>query len=123
MVEDNFDTEYENDLLINNGIVSVLLAKYDSVSEVSETEEDYIQDKAENQKSLCYYFMNNGVVNEQHSIFKKPGTGMMYHLKPLFTKVKVDNMPVNNVFIDGGATANLMSCYLFKKRGKTNVDL
>ena len=42
MVEDNFDTKSEDDFQINCGIVFMLPTEYDRVSEVSNTEEDYI---------------------------------------------------------------------------------
>lgn len=48
---------------------------------------------------------------------------MMYHLKPLFIRAKVDNMAVNKVFVHGGSNVNLMSHSLFKKMGKIDVDL
>lgn len=35
MVDDNFDSRYEDDLLINYNIVSMLPAEYDRVSNVS----------------------------------------------------------------------------------------
>lgn len=123
IVEDNFDTKSKDDILIAYGIVSVLPAEYDCVSEVSETDEDYIQDEAENQKPLCYYLMTNGVVEGQQAIFEKPDVGMMYHLKPLFIREMVDNMAINKVFFDGGAIVNLMSHSLFKNMGKINANL
>lgn len=46
--------------------------------------------------------MNNGVVEEQKAAFEKPNPRMMYHLKPLFVRVKVDGMLLNKVFLDGG---------------------
>ena len=48
---------------------------------------------------------------------------MVYHLKPLFIKVKVDGMPVNKVFVDGGETVNFMPHALFKKMGKCGSDV
>lgn len=90
----------EDDLQIHCGIVFVLPAEYDRVLEVSETKEDYIQDEAANQKPLCYYVMKNGFVEEQQTIFERLDPGMMYHLMPLFTRAKVDNMVVNTIFID-----------------------
>lgn len=68
MVEDNFREESEDDLQINYGIVSVLPVEYDRVSEVSEVEEDFIPNEVINQKPLCYYVMNNGVVEEQQAV-------------------------------------------------------
>ena len=48
---------------------------------------------------------------------------MLYHLKPLFIRVKVDGIPVNKVFADGGAAVNLMPHALFKKIWKCGSDL
>lgn len=48
---------------------------------------------------------------------------MMYHLKPLFIRVKVRGMAVNKVFIDRGDAVNLMPYTLFKKRVKGEEDL
>lgn len=123
MVEDNFDVESEDDLLIKCGIVSVLPAEYDRVSEVLETEEGCIQDEVANHKLLCYYVMNNGVIEEQQAIFEKPYVWMMYRLKPLFIRAKVDNMVVIKVFVDREAVVNLMSHSLFKKIGNSDTDL
>ena len=57
--------------------------------------------------------MNSGVVEEQKAMFERPSPGMMYHLKPLFIRAKVDGMAVNKVFVDGGATVNLRPYTLF----------
>ena len=104
MVEDNFSGESEDDLQINCGIISIISVEYDRVSEVSEVEEYFLQDGEGNQKPLCYYIMNNGVVEEQQVLFERPGPCMIYHLKPLFIREKVDNMDVNKVFVDGVVT-------------------
>lgn len=74
-------------------------------------------------KPLCYYVMNSGVVEEQKATCERPIPLMMYHLKPLFIRAKVDEVAVNKVFIDGGATVNLMPYTLFKKMGKFDDDL
>lgn len=47
----------------------------------------------------------------------------MYHLKHLFIRAKVDGVPVNKVFVNGGATVNLMPYTLFNKMGKCDDDL
>lgn len=65
--------------------------------------------------------MNNGVVEEQHAIL--PDTSMMYQLKPLFIRAKVDKKWVNKVFVDGGVMVNRMSCSLLKKIGKYDTYL
>lgn len=72
MVDDNFDNESEDDFQINCNIVSIIPIEYDRVSEVFEAEENYIQDGVANQKPICYYIMNNGIVKEQHAIFERP---------------------------------------------------
>lgn len=90
---------------------------------MSETKDDYIQDEAANHKPICFYVMNNNIVKEQHDIIEKPGPWVMYHLKPLFIRAKVNVMVVNKVFVDGGATINLMPYSLFKNIGKTDEDL
>lgn len=50
-------------------------------------------------KTMCYYVMNNGVVEEQKATFERPNPGMMYHLKPLFIRAKVNGTIVNKVFV------------------------
>ncbi|XP_050918666.1 uncharacterized protein LOC127136113 [Lathyrus oleraceus] len=93
------------------------------VPKVSETEEDSMPDETVGGKPLCYYIMNIGIVEEQKATFERPSPGMMYHLKPLFIRAKVDGITVNKVFVDGGATINLMPHTLFKKMGKGDEDL
>lgn len=56
-------------------------------------------------------------------MFKRIDLGMMYRLEPLFIRAKVDDMPVNKMFGDGGASVNLMQHSLFKKMGKTDEYL
>lgn len=67
--------------------------------------------------------MNNGVVEEQKAMFENPSPGIMYHLKPLFIRAKVDGVAVNKVFVDGATTVNLMPHTLFKKMGKCDADI
>ncbi|XP_050897084.1 uncharacterized protein LOC127103889 [Lathyrus oleraceus] len=43
--------------------------------------------------------MNRGVVEEQKAMFERPSPGMIYHLKPLFIKAKVDGMAMNKDII------------------------
>lgn len=74
-------------------------------------------------KPLCYYVMNNSVVEEQKATFERPNPGMMYHLKPLFIRLKCYGVAVNKVFVDGGATVNVMPYTLFKKMGKGDDNL
>lgn len=62
MYDENNDDIYGDDFIINCGITSVLPAEYDMVSEVSAIEGDFVPDETEGGKPLCYYVMNNGVV-------------------------------------------------------------
>lgn len=123
MVGDNFDIESEEKLHNNCSIVYVLPTEYDRVSEVYEAKEDSVQDKVINQKPFCYCVINNNVVEEQQAIFERSDPGMIYHLKPLFTRAKVYDISVNKVFFDGSEAVNLMSHSVLKKMGKTDEDL
>src|SRR4051812_39653862 len=121
-VDDNFDIESDK-LLIDCGIVSVLPAEFDRISEVSENEDDFLPDENVEETLVCYYVMGKGVVEEQKAVFENPGRGMMYHLKPLFIRAKVDGVPINKVFVDGGAAVNLMPYSSLQKVGKSDKDL
>lgn len=48
---------------------------------------------------------------------------MMYQLKPLFIRAKVDNKWVNKVFVDGGVMVNRMPYSLLKKIWKYDTYL
>ena len=93
------------------------------VSEVSETEEDFMLYEYVGGKPSCYYVINSGVVEEQKAMFERPSPWMMCHLKPLLIRAKVDGISVNKVFVDGSAAVNLMPYTLFKKMGKCDDDL
>lgn len=56
-------------------------------------------------------------------MFERPSPEMMFHLKPLFIRAKVDGVAVNKVFVDGGVAVNLMPYTLFRKMGKVDEDL
>lgn len=86
----------------------MLPTKHDMVSEVYEVNEDFMPDEIVEGKPLCYYIMNRGVVEEQKAMFERPSLGMMYHLKPLLIRAKVNGIAVSKVFVDGGATVNLI---------------
>lgn len=45
-------------------IMSIFPPEYDTVSEVSKVDEDFVPDETAEDKPLCYYVMNNGVVEE-----------------------------------------------------------
>ena len=72
MYDDNNDDTYGEDFVVNCGIISVFPIEYDMVSEVSEAEEDFMPEENARGKPLCYYVMNNGMVEEQHALFERP---------------------------------------------------
>ena len=77
--------------------MSILPEEYDRVLEVSENEEDFTSDEADDEKPLCYYVMNSSIVEEQKVVFEKPSPGMVYHLKLLFIRAKVDGMSMKQL--------------------------
>jgi len=74
-------------------------------------------------KPLCYYVMDNGCVENQHVVFEKPYFQMRHHLKPLFIQAKVNEIGVNKVLVDGGATVNLLPQYFLTRIGIADSDL
>ena len=75
--------------------MSFLPNEYGFASEASVDKEEAVCGESAGKKPLCYYVMNNGVVEEQHAMFEKPTSYMMYHLKPLFIRAKGDGFSVN----------------------------
>jgi hypothetical protein len=76
-------SESDTSLDIVCNVVSVLPVEYNVPSEVDEVERDFTKEMAIH-KPLCYYVMNNGCVEDQHAVFKRPDVSMTHHLKPLF---------------------------------------
>lgn len=61
-MDDNIDVE-SDEFLIDCGIVSVLLAYNNVLSEVSEVEDDFLDnDEVANEKPLSYHVMGNGEI-------------------------------------------------------------
>jgi len=118
---DEMDSEPDFDVICN--VVSILPAKYDVVSKVEESKEDYNPEDMEKYKSMSCYVTDYGYGNQQKAIFEKSNGSMKSHLKPLFVQAKVDDIRVNKVLVDGGAAVNLMRQYLLKRIGKCDVDL
>ena len=114
------NSEPSLDIVCN--VVSILLVEYDDISEVNGVEIDFTEEMA-NHKPLCYYVMNDGCVENQHAIFEKPDHNMNHHLKPLFIQAKINNVGVNRVLVDGGATVNLLPQSLLSKIGLVDSDL
>jgi hypothetical protein len=71
----------------------------------------------------CYYVMDNGCVEGQQAMFERPDHHMQHHLKPLFIQAKINDVGINKVLVDGGATVNLLSHCLLKKIGVSETDL
>jgi len=88
-------------------VVSMLPIEYDVPSEVSDVESDFTEEMAIH-RPLCYYVMNNGCVEDQHTLFKWSVVSMRLHLKPLFIQAKINGVGVNKVLVDGGAIVNLL---------------
>jgi len=115
-------SNFEPSLDIIYNVVSILPIEYDIMSEVNEVEENFTEEMT-NHKSLCYYVMDSGCVENQHAIFEKPDFQMRHHLKPLFIQAKVNDIGVNKVLVDGGATVNLLPQSFLKKIGIADSDL
>ncbi|XP_050908094.1 uncharacterized protein LOC127121688 [Lathyrus oleraceus] len=73
-------------------------------------------------KSVCYYVMNNGCVEEQNAFFERPDEAMKSHLKPLSITKKVEDIPINKILMDCGATVNLILHHMLRKIGKYDTD-
>lgn len=72
MYDENNDDTYDDNFSVNYDIVSVLPAEYDMVSEVSETEVDFVPDETEGGKPLCYYVMKNTWWKSRKQCLKGP---------------------------------------------------
>lgn len=84
----------------------MLPLEYDIVTEV--IEEEGLYEELATHKPLCYYVMNDGLVNEDHAIFERPNMDMQQHIKPLYIRAKVNGMGINKVLIDFGVCFNVM---------------
>ncbi|XP_050875637.1 uncharacterized protein LOC127079271 [Lathyrus oleraceus] len=67
--------------------------------------------------------MKNGCVEEYNAFSKRPDEATKNHLKSLLIRVKVDNVGINKILVDGGAVVNLMPHFILKKIGKFDTDL
>ncbi|CAN1331700.1 hypothetical protein LINPERPRIM_LOCUS35435 [Linum perenne] len=56
-------------------------------------------------------------------IFKEPEPNMLRHLRPLYIKARLDEVPVSRVLVDNGAAVNVMPTRMLKKLGKNTGDL
>ncbi|XP_050876896.1 uncharacterized protein LOC127080626 [Lathyrus oleraceus] len=67
--------------------------------------------------------MNNACVEEHNAFFERHDKAMKNHLKPFFIREKVENVGINKILVDGGATVNLMPHFMLKKIGKFDTDI
>lgn len=100
MLTDNFEYGLEDELDIICNVVSILLIEFDTITEVTEEENDYVVEEIEKHNPLCYYIINNGCVEEENVVFDMPDEGMKQYLKPLFKWAKVDGVGVNKVLVE-----------------------
>lgn len=121
MMTEDFDSDSNTSLDIACNVVSVLPREYDQVMEVEEPK-DVAEMEMTRHKPVYYYIMNNGYVEEQNTFFERLDESMKSHLKPLFIKGKIENVGVNKILVDGGATINLMLHYMLKRFGKDDTD-
>jgi len=106
-MDSNFlDSEPKFNVICN--VVSILPVKYVIVSDVQESKEDYNSEDMEKYKSMCCYVTDYGCGDQQKAIFEKPNGSIKSHLKPLFIQANVDDVGVNKVLVDDGATVNLI---------------
>ena len=62
---DDFEDSSEDGLIIHYNILSILPNEYALALEASEDEDEAMCEESVGQKPLCYYVMNNEVVEEQ----------------------------------------------------------
>ncbi|XP_058775368.1 uncharacterized protein LOC131649632 [Vicia villosa] len=74
-------------------------------------------------KTVCYYVLSNGAIEEKNAQFEQPHQGMQSHLKRLYIRVKVEQVGINKVLVDGGSALNLMPQFMLKKLGMFNTDV
>ena len=103
-------------------VVSMLPMEYDLISEVTEDEEDFTEEMV-SQQPKCYFVMDNGCVIGQHAMFERPDYHMQQHLKPLFIQAKINDVGINKVLVDGGATINFLPHFLLKNIRLSESDL
>ncbi|CAI0509525.1 unnamed protein product, partial [Linum tenue] len=56
-------------------------------------------------------------------VFNEPEPKMMRHLRPLYIRATLDDVPMSRVLVDNGAAVNVMPTRMLKKLGKNTNDL
>jgi hypothetical protein len=64
----------------------------------------------------------NLALGVEHVVFKKPENPGV-HMKPLFIRGHPDGTPIRHMFIDGGASVNILLLSLFKKLSHVEGEL
>lgn len=118
---DSFDSESEGGFDIIYNMVSILPDEYNLVSKVPDRNQEEIE--MASHRPICYFVMNNGCIEEKIVFFERSGDAMKSHLKTLFIRAKVYDVPINKILIDGGVAVNLMPQFLLSKIGKCEEDL
>lgn len=121
-VIDNFDSGSMENFDVIGKMVSVLPREYGCVIEVSEPA-DCEEEEMERHEPMCYFVMNNGCIEEYNEFFERPDGGIKNHLKPLFIRVKVEDITMNKILVDGWDGVNLMPHLLLIKVGKHDTNL
>lgn len=121
LLTNNFDSGSEASLDILVGVVSVMRREFDRITKVEDNDSITEREMAAH-KLVCYYMMDNDCVEEKTAFFERPSEAMKSHLKPLFITGKVEDVPVNKILVDCGATVNLMPHSMPRKIGKYDTD-
>lgn len=66
-------------------------------------------------KPLCYYILNNEVVEERNAFFERPDQGIKDHLKILYIRARVEQTGLNKVLVDRGGAVNLIPQFMLKR--------
>ena len=103
---DNFDSRYELELDIICNMIYVPPLEYDTVTKV--IEEEVLDEELATHKPLCYYVMNENLVNKDRGIFERPDMAMQQHLKPLYIRAKVTGVGISKVLIEYGECVNVI---------------
>ncbi|KAI5385210.1 hypothetical protein KIW84_071986 [Lathyrus oleraceus] len=62
------------------------------------------------------------ITEEQNAFFERPDEAIQSHLKPLFISRKIEDVPINKILVDCGATVNLMPHHILRKIGKYDTN-
>src|SRR4051812_10750769 len=118
----DFDSDGVSSINFTCNRVSALPHEFYQETEVEDCEEVGVEEM-DKHRPMCYYVLNNGVVEEQNAFFERPDQGMRNHLKPLYIRAKIENVGINKVLVDGGAAVNLMPQYMLKRIGMFDTDI